>query len=85
MSLLVQMSVNGNHIDAVEIINRGPLDKDHVEFTAHTRWYEWKASSGGTGFVLHRREEGAHVLAVKVLDAIARAKPYPQDRTGDDG
>ncbi len=81
MSLYVTLTINGYRIDSIDIINQGPPNGEYVdgdwEGGPGVRLYEWTVLPrrlGGTpvvGTVYHRRDEGAHTLASKVLDAVA--------------
>ena len=85
MSLYVTLTINGARIDAIDIVNQGPVEGVYADGDGPggpgVRLYQWTQIPqrlGGTpqsGTVYHRRDEGAHTLAAKVLDAIARIEP----------
>jgi hypothetical protein len=78
MSLRVSLSINGVCIDSVEIVNRGPIGGEYAEGDEPggpgLRSYEW-VSTEKSGWVRHRRDDGAHALAAKVLTEIHQPQP----------
>lgn len=78
MSLSIALAVNGGWIDSILIVNRGPVDGRYAEGDHESgdgvRRYEWRSTVGSHhGYVEHARGDGAHVLASKVLAAVAQA------------
>jgi hypothetical protein len=77
--LTIQLLVNGDRIDEIEVVNRGPVGgSDGASFDAGDsegggglRRYEWRVSrttkSKHRGVVVHRRSDGARALAMHVL------------------
>jgi hypothetical protein len=82
--MLIRLDINQSRLDSIVVTNRGPLGGEYDEGDEPGgdgwRLYE-HASPCGTGFVEHRRGDGAHVLAAKVLMDIANAKSYPNPAT----
>lgn len=78
MSLSIQLAVNGEEIDFIVVVNRGPVDGKYAdgdwENGPGVRRYEWRAWNDNLhGVVEHARADGAHDLASKVLAAAALA------------
>lgn len=74
MSLRIRMDINGDDIDNICITNRGPLDGLYEEGDGPggdgVRLYSF-TSERVCGYVEHRRGDGAHALAWRVLMDIA--------------
>jgi hypothetical protein len=82
--MLIRLDINQSRLDTIVVTNRGPLDGAYAPGDAPGgdgwRLYEF-STPAGSGFVEHRRDDGAHVLAAKVLAAVSNVKSYPNTAT----